>query len=293
MNQSVNFEVHYKEHLYFAIKAVFSIIMYALIVLGIAIVFTSETISETVPMAEIYLIIIYVVLILIYIFFRFGLLVGYLRGNAVKVSLFQFPDIYEIVEKQSRQLGLSTIPDVYILQYGGFLNAFATRFLGSNYVVLFSEIVESAYEEDKKMLDFIIAHELGHIKRKHLLKKMLLLTSSLIPFLGFAYSRACEYTCDNVGYTLSPEGARNGLVLLASGKRLFKKVNTAEFLKQRETESGFWFWFSEKVASHPHITKRVARFKEVRSEKIKSTRIDESTVADQQISGDHSKYMPR
>jgi Zn-dependent protease with chaperone function len=289
MNQPTNFEIHHKEHLYFAIKAVVSIIFYALLILGIAAFF----ITDAIPMNDVYLIILYFVILFLALLFRFGLLIGYIRGNAVKVSAFQFPDIYEIVTRQSKQLGLPNIPDVYILQYGGLLNAFATRFLGSNYIVLFSEIVEAAYEEDKKMLDFIIAHELGHIKRKHITKKMILFPGSLVPFLGFAYSRACEYTCDNIAYSLCPEGARNGMLLVASGRQLFKKVNAAEFIKQRETEGGFWFWFSEKLSSHPHIAKRVARFKEASVQKVKGPRIDETTIADQSTSGDHSKYMPK
>lgn len=289
MNQSVNFEVHHKENLYFAIKAVVSIIIYSLLLLGIVAIFGRDTI----PVKDVYLIILYIVVFSLALVFRFGLLIGYIRGNAVKVSAFQFPDIYEVVNKQSSQLGLYRVPDVYILQYGGLLNAFATRFLGSNYIVLFSEIVESAYEEDKKMLDFIIAHELGHIKRKHISKKMFLFPGSIIPFLGLAYSRACEYTCDNIAYSLCPEGARNGMLLLASGRQLFKKVNADEFIKQRETDGGFWFWFSEKVSTHPHIVKRVARFREVPTQKIKTQRPEESPVADQPASDDHSRYMPK
>ena len=289
MNQPLNFEVNYKEHLYFALKAIVSIILYVLILLGIASVFMSETI----PRSSVYLILIYVALIIILLFFRFGVLVGYLKGNAVKVTAYQFPDIHEIVNKQSRALGLSSVPDVYILQYGGFLNAFATRFLGTNYIVLFSEIVESANDEDKKVLEFVIGHELGHIKRKHLVKRLLLFPSSLVPFLGFAYSRACEYTCDNIGYALCPEGVKSGLLLLASGKGLFKKVDTLEYVKQIQMERGFWNWFSEKVSSHPHTTKRLAKFRDILTDKVKVGKVTENSITEQPITDDHSKYMPR
>ena len=289
MNQSITFEVNFKEHLYFAIRAIVSIILYVLIILGVAAIFMSET---TISL-EVYILAVYIGLLLLYLFFRFGVLIGYLKGNAVKVTPYQFPDIYDIVDRQSRALGLSSIPDVYILQYGGFLNAFATRFLGSNYIVLFSEVVESAYEEDKKLLDFIVGHELGHLKRKHLVKKLFLFPSYLVPFLGAAYSRACEYTCDNIGYALCPEGARNGLMLIASGRKLFKKVNTAEYVKQNEIEGGFWNWFAEKVSSHPHLTKRIGKFKESLSDKVKITKMDEASVVEKPVTDDHSKYMPK
>jgi len=289
MSQTITFEVNFKEHLYFAIKAVVSIILYALMLLIIAAFF----ISDAFPLEYLYGAIAYIALIILVIFFNYGILIGYLRGNAVKVSTYQFPDIHEIVVKQSQLLGLSSIPEVYILQSGGLLNAFVTRFLGSNYIVLYSEVVESAYEEDKKMLDFIIGHELGHIKRKHLTKSMFLFPSFIVPFLGLAYSRACEYTCDNIGYALCPEGVRNGLMLLASGRKLFKKVNTAEYVKQGQIEVGFWNWFSEKVSSHPHLTKRIGKFKEALSDKVKVTKMDESAVIEKPVSDDHSRYMPQ
>ena len=83
-----------------------------------------------------------------------------------------------------------------------------------------------------------------------------------IPFLGSAYSRACEYTCDSIGSSLSEEGARSGMLVLAAGTKLFRKVNVDQFVGQMQTESGFWMWFSEKVSSHPHLVKRLARFPE-------------------------------
>jgi Zn-dependent protease with chaperone function len=289
MNQSITFQINYKEHLYFAIKAVISVIIYVLFVFGIV----TLIISDTLPTDYLYLGGLFLVMFTLSLFIQFGLLIGYLRGNAVKVSAFQFPDIYELVHKQSQQLGLSAVPDVYILQSGGLLNAFVAHFLGSNYIVLYSDVVEAAYEEDKKLLDFIIGHELGHIKRKHFSKKLLLFPSSFIPLLGLAYSRACEYTCDNIGHALCPEGARNGLMLIASGKKLFKNVNVGEYVKQGQIEGGFWNWVSEKVSTHPHLTKRIGKFKDAHNEKVRLTKVDENTVIEKPVTDDHSKYMPK
>ncbi|HEY0769843.1 MAG TPA: M48 family metallopeptidase [Sphingobacteriaceae bacterium] len=254
MEQPLEYEIHAKENTYFIIKVIAAICGYLFIFQLIRLAFTTREAIAFLPL------LIYVALILIYLFFRLGVMIGYLKGNAVKVSKHQFPEIYEIVVEQSNLLGLKTIPDVYLLQNGGILNAFATRFFGSDYVVIYSDVLEEAFEDNIETVRFILGHELGHVKRKHMLKSIWLFPSFFIPFLNSAYSRACEYTCDNIGAALSNNGARPGLLLLASGKKLWKKVNTQAYIDQEYYEGGFWFWFAEKVSSHPRLTKRIGRF---------------------------------
>ena len=93
-----------------------------------------------------------------------------------------------------------------------------------------------------------------------MLKSLILIPSCIVPFLRTAYSRACEYTSDNIGYTLAPKGVKSGLLLLASGKGIYKKVNVNEYLDQDKIEDGFWKWFAEKVSTHPNLTKRLAPY---------------------------------
>jgi Zn-dependent protease with chaperone function len=286
MNQQIEFEVVQKEKIYFSIKVIMSLIIYALIIFGINAVFSIDNPASA---GVVRLLAVYILMFISFVFFRSGIFIGYLKGNAVKVTPSQFPEINSIVQKQSDLLGLSTVPDVYILQSGGLLNAFATRFFGSNYIVLYSEIVDAALEKDKNLLEFIIGHELGHIKRKHLIKKLILFPSFIVPFLGPAYSRACEYTCDNIGYALSPLGARNGLLLLASGKNLFSKVNTTEYIKQGYSEDGFWKWFAEKVSSHPNTTKRIIKFRETSAAPPPKA----EAALELNETEDHSRYFPK
>ncbi|QUE86183.1 M48 family metallopeptidase [Exiguobacterium alkaliphilum] len=95
-------------------------------------------------------------------------------------------------------MGIRMLPDVYILQAGGILNAFATRFFQKNMIILYSDIVELSRNGQVKEVEFIIAHELAHIRRNHVQKQWLVLLGNIVPFLGSAYSRACEYTCDRM-----------------------------------------------------------------------------------------------
>jgi Zn-dependent protease with chaperone function len=250
------YRVEPKENLYFILCLIISLVIYAGIVVGaIAAVESGKT--QVVSVVAGYA----VVILLVLHFFR-GMLVGYIRGNAVKLGPHQFNDIHSVVMSQARKLGLTRIPDVYLLQQGGALNAFATRFMGTDFIVLYSDVMEAAYEENLETVEFIIAHELGHVKRNHILKRLIVLPAMFVPFLGNAYSRACEYTCDSIGASISEAGARSGMLVLAAGTKLFRKVNTHQFLEQAHTESGFWLWFSEKTSTHPHLAKRLARFPE-------------------------------
>jgi Zn-dependent protease with chaperone function len=251
MEEPLQYRIHPKENVYFTIKLIFSIPLYCLIFYGVYALFTTDkSLVAFIPL------IIYAILILVYVFFAKGILVGHIKGNAVRLSERQFPEIYQILEKQCEQLDME-IPPVYVMQHGGVLNAFATRFIGKNYVLIYSEIFDLAMEGAVDELSFVMAHELGHIKRNHIIKRFWLFPSLFIPFIGSAYSRACEYTCDNIGNALSPNGSQTGLLVLASGKAAHKQVNVQEYLDNANTETGFWKWFSEKVSSHPNLPKRI------------------------------------
>lgn len=208
-----------------------------------------------------------------------GLHLGNIRANSVRVSASQFPEIAAAAETMADKLNMSaTLPPIYILQSGGALNAFATRFLSRDFVVLYSETVELALEEGEEALNFILAHELGHVKRGHLKRRWLIAPALLLPGLGKAYYRVCEYTCDRIGAYCAPEGAVDGLLALASGKRLFSNVDLNSYLRQFESERGFWTWYSEYNSTHPHLPKRIKALLEAGL--IQSARLQPSEAAD-------------
>jgi Zn-dependent protease with chaperone function len=247
MEKTINDLVEKKERIYFCIASVVSVIIYCLIIK-----FSLPTIWN------------FVVIILIVKLFH-GLYIGYLKQNAVKISGKQFADIYEIVEDYSAKLQLKKVPEVYIVQSNGMLNAFATRFLSRNFVVLYSDILDLAYDNGKDAVKFIIAHELGHLKRKHIQKNMLTSMATLVPFLGSAYSRACETTCDNIASYLAHENPTRGLLVLLAGKKLHDKVDLKEFLEKAEEERGFWSIFSEITSSHPSLSSRLRKIQQLNS----------------------------
>lgn len=232
--------VHPKERLYFGIGVAVSAVIYAVLIVsivGIAYILMGALFGAIVG----------------------GMLTGRFRGNAIRVSPRQFADVHEQVQRISREMGMTRVPEVYVEESGGILNAFATRFFGRDFVVLYSEVVELARESGGDALAFIIAHELAHHHRGHVSwKRWLVLPASMIPFLGGAYSRACEYTCDAYGARHSGRGAIGGLLALAAGKELYRDVDPVAYAQQVVEERGFWVWAAEVLSTHPNTPKRVA-----------------------------------
>lgn len=229
-----------RETVYFIISLLFSILIYAAAVvsiIGIAIALT-----------------IFVILL-----FANAIMLGSIRGNGVRIHERQFPDVYERVQILAKQMELKKVPDVFVVQSEGALNAFATRFFGRDMVVLYSEVFELAREQGQDELDFIIAHELAHVKRRHVWKNLLILPAGFIPFLSEAYSRSCEYTCDrHAAFTIqNAAAAKRALTLLGIGKKTYLEVNEDAYREQIATETNAVVWLSEVLSTHPRLPKRI------------------------------------
>ena len=229
-----------KETPYFVISVIISIFIYLIVTLsiigiGIALVLFA------------------------FILFSNAIMIGNIRGNGVRVSEKQFPDIYERVVELAGKMELKQVPDIFVIHSEGAFNAFATRFLGRNMVIIYSEVFELAREQGTKELDFIIAHELTHIKRRHIWKSILVMPAAFFPFLSQAYSRACEYTCDRSAAYYIQDGlaAKRALTILSIGKELYKEVNDFAYLEQIHSESNAAVWFAEVLSTHPILPKRI------------------------------------
>lgn len=197
--------------------------------------------------------------LLIFSFFLHGIMMGHIRTNGVKLSPAQFPEIYLKVEDLCAKMDLKRVPEVYVMQSGGVLNAFATRFFRKNMVVVYSEIFDLIEEGCEEELTFILAHELAHIKRNHLGKMAFIFPSMWIPGLAEMYLRACEFTCDRYAayYSGNPGAAKTSLAMLAIGKKTFYRVNQQEYMDQINQEKGFFVWLSEILSTHPPLPKRI------------------------------------
>ena len=238
--------VHPKERIYFAICAAVSIAIYVGIVgldpaVGLAVLAGGALVGAVLN----------------------GWSLGRIRGNAVRISERQFPEVHRLAREVAARLDLAHLPAIYVFEAGGALNAFAAKFVRRDFVVIYSDVLELAYTEGEDELAFVLAHELAHVKRRHVLWSWVFAPTRWLWPLGQAYSRACEYTCDRMAAHARPAGARRGLLVLAAGKHLYRNVDATEFAAQVEDERGFWVWISELFSTHPHLPKRVRALRQL------------------------------
>ena len=232
--------IHRNENKYFWLVLIISILTYVVLAMSIVGIF-----------------VLFAFMLMSFLFS--ALMIGNIRSNAVKISSEQFPEVFSKAEELCREMEISKIPDIYVLQSGGILNAFATRFFGRNMVVIYAEIFELINTKQEDELNFVLAHELAHIKRNHLSKQILILPAMWIPGVAELYLRACEYTCDRYAayYTQNSEASKNSLTMLAIGKHLYLHVDKEEFMKQLNEEKGFFVWLSQVLSTHPALPKRI------------------------------------
>jgi len=131
------------------------------------------------------------------------------------------PKLYAVVENVAKKMGYTEMPLIYLAANENFFNALAAGFLQSMSIVALGEkyIKEC---ETLEALEFLIAHELAHIKNGHMLKKAAfsivvrqliqemgrtyiprenthyatLVSSLATPLLTCWYSRVCERDAD-------------------------------------------------------------------------------------------------
>lgn len=187
-------------------------------------------------------------------------LIAHIKGNGVELSHAQFPDLHGHFLACCERLQIGLRPKAYVLNGNGSLNAFATRFLGTQYVVLFSEVAD-AMQAHPDGIRFYIGHELGHLRMKHLMGQLLRWPALWLPLLGAGYARARESTCDRHGAACceSAETGARALAALAAGSQRWRQVDLKSLHAQANHAAGFWMSFHELLSGYPWTTKRVAR----------------------------------
>lgn len=196
-----------------------------------------------------------------------------ITGNSIRVGSRQLPDLYKRVENAASKLGLERMPEVYVMTGGGILNAFASKLFSRSFVVLNAEILDACETLDEgkgpaepRAVDFIIGHELGHLALGHLSWNWLLWPAKLLPLLGPAYSRACEYSCDACGLAAADDvqAAGRALAVLSAGGRQARQINLDALVEQRHDTGAFIMGLVELNSTHPYLSKRVAAVQRVR-----------------------------
>ncbi|MCA9594119.1 MAG: M48 family metallopeptidase [Myxococcales bacterium] len=190
-----------------------------------------------------------------------------LLGHAVKVGPRQFPRVHGLAEQCARTLGIPT-PTLYVVN-NPHLNAATYGTNDDSFIMVHSALVDHLTDEELKS---VIGHECGHIHNNHVvyLTAMHYLTHmaglfirsiSLPALIALrAWSRRAEITCDRAGALCAGDldVALRALTKLALGsQKLYQELNIEAFLEQHQEAQESVGRFSEILATHPWLPKRV------------------------------------
>jgi Zn-dependent protease with chaperone function/Tfp pilus assembly protein PilE len=233
--------VHPREHTLGRLTLVLGLLAWALLVVG-----------------TFGLVFVYVLLGVVGYLFAQSAFIAHLKGNGVRLSPEQFPQLFQRFESCCDKLDIPMRPEAYVLHGDGMLNAFATRFLGRDFVVLLTQTLE-AMDKHPDGVNFYIGHELGHVRQKHLTGWKWRAPVLWLPLLGAAYARSREYTCDRHGAACcsSPELASRSLAALAAGSTRWQDLALKAFAQQAAETRGFWMSFHELIGGYPWLCKRL------------------------------------
>lgn len=183
------------------------------------------------------------------------------RSMSVKITDKNFPEIYSIVKEYADRLGMKEVPNVYLVQGNGILNAFSSCIPFKQYIELYADLVEVAYREyhDMETLRFIIAHEIAHIYLGHakLYYNYSILFANMVPILSSTASRTREYSCDRIAQKLSGSDGIDAMMSLTAGIHLYKQVDKDDYIEYAKSVKGLFVWCYNLVSSHPVTSKRV------------------------------------
>lgn len=189
-----------------------------------------------------------------------ALMRAYMIGHYVMVSEKQFPHLNDMVEAAAQKVGLKKAPHAFVYNSSGVMNAMALTLVGrARYIWLTSALIDADSDEQVR---FVIGHEMGHHVAGHLDEPgtFLKLPGYIIPFLGPAYSRARELTCDRIGAFVCGNltVAQTALQMLASGSaKLNAEMNVEAFREQERMVPGIAGWVLNLLSFYPRLTKRV------------------------------------
>ena len=246
-----------EEKIYGGIMLVLGALLWVLIVWGFWKALTSGNL-QTIQLAKMYLG--YTLALVLFILISSAAYRATAFGNMILLGPHQFPQLHAMVVEAAAELGMATPPHTFLYNSNGLMNAFARRLLGGRYVFLTSALVEA---NDDEQVRFFIGHELGHHAAGHLNPWLntLKLPASFVPFLKPAYSRAREYTCDQIGAHVAKDAStsRRALQMLGCGcRRLNHAMDCDAFVAQEVQVPAFFGFLTEICRSHPRLTRRVA-----------------------------------
>ncbi len=192
-----------------------------------------------------------------------------LLARAQQVTSQTAPEMLPLIQMNSARLQVELV-NVFIVASNQ-LNAYTFGMDSPKAIVLYSSLFKIM---DRDEIQFILGHEMGHVKLGHtwlntLVGGMAGIPSSLgaaaIMELAFRWwNRACEYSADRAGVLAcgKPGKAISALVKLEVGPSARTQAGMQAAIQHLETEDDdIMHNLEELLASHPMIAKRVEQIR--------------------------------
>lgn len=189
-----------------------------------------------------------------------------LLGRAVRMNRRQFPHFHDMVVECSETLSIP-IPTIYVVENQS-LNAGTFGTNEESFILMNSRLLDKFTPEQVK---FVVGHECGHIHNSHVVYHtaakfmaqgvgIYLKYASLPASMALAgWSRRGEITCDRAGLLCcgSLDVALSAMLKIAVGDKLSETIDLEEYVGQLDDMQQGLGRFSEIMASHPYLPKRV------------------------------------
>jgi Zn-dependent protease with chaperone function len=193
-----------------------------------------------------------------------------LLAQAQQVTLQSAPEIMPIINDNMARLQVEPV-NVFIVRSNQ-LNAYTFGMDSPKAIVLYSSLFKIM---DQDEIQFILGHEMGHVKLGHTWLNTLVGGMAGIPSgLGAAaimemafrwWNRACEYSADRAGVLAcgKPSKAVSALVKLEAGAAAITKSGMQAAIQHIETEDDdIMNNLEELLATHPLIARRLEQVRQ-------------------------------
>lgn len=196
-----------------------------------------------------------IVIFLISLLFQYYSYYGGQLAFSIRVSEKNFPEIYHKAQEYRSLLRLRKMPEIYVRQMNGQVNAYTSWVPGKTFIQLNAEIVDLAYMENKDFdtVFFVMAHEFGHVYLHHVQLGYTLwpMLAMFFPAVGQLFylglQRAREYSADRVAQALTGGKAElETMMMLSAGRHAYKYVDAGDYV--------------ERINEHNRALERFARW---------------------------------
>jgi Zn-dependent protease with chaperone function len=184
-----------------------------------------------------------------------------LMQNALQITHDNAPGLVELALTCKARLQVESV-NVFIVR-GSILNAYTFGLTSPKSIVLYENLIRLM---DQQELQFIIGHEMGHVKLGHTWLNSLVggmagipasLSASAILVIALrSWNRACEYSADRAGMLAcgNAQKAISSLIKLETGSGSYSETA----IQRIENQDDDWLNnLSKLLATHPMIVRRI------------------------------------